>query len=72
MTAERWGEAPEHARELARVPSHAAEVLADVRDRGAQFGVADLYREHRVRPRADGRLGRRPLMAVGSTQSTPG
>ena len=26
----------------------AAEVLADIRDRGAQFGVADLYREHRV------------------------
>ena len=23
-------------------------MLADIRDRGAQFGVADLYREHRV------------------------
>jgi hypothetical protein len=39
--------APEHARELAHVPSH-TERVANVRDSGAQFGVADLYREHRV------------------------
>jgi hypothetical protein len=40
--------APEHTRELARVPSHAAEAAADIRDRGAQLGVADRHPEHRV------------------------